>query len=169
MLALMLISIGIIFRFIPHAPNFTPVAAIALFGAMNLPNRRLSLIMPLALMIVSDLFLGMHDMVAFTWGATVLVSLIGISLKKSNKTTAALGGSLAASLVFFVVTNFGVWAMGWYPQTGAGLAQCYIAAVPFFRNFLAGTLIYSVALFGAYAIAARSLKNTKLAPALLSR
>jgi hypothetical protein len=119
MLVLLLIMVGIIFRFVPHAPNFTPIAAIALFGAMNLPNKRLSLIMPLALMIISDLFLGMHDMVAFTWGATVLVSLIGLSLKKSKKTTAILGGSLAASIVFFIVTNFGVWMMGWYPQDSA--------------------------------------------------
>jgi hypothetical protein len=169
MLALILIMIGIIFRFIPHAPNFTPVAAIALFGAMNMPNRRLSLIMPLSLMVISDLFLGMHNMVAFTWGSTVLVSLIGICFKNSNKTTAVLGGSLIASITFFAVTNFGVWFMGYYPHSPGGLAQCYIAAVPFFRNFLAGTLVYSAAFFGAYAITARSLKNTKLAPALLSR
>ena len=169
MLALLLMMVGIIFRFIPHMPNITPVAAIALFGAMNLPNRRLGLIMPLALMITSDLFLGLHNVVAFTWGATVLVSIIGLLLKNTKKTTAVIGGSLAASVVFFIVTNFGVWMMGWYPRTAEGLTQCYIAGIPFFRNFLAGTLVYAAALFGAYAVAAKSLKNTKLAHALLSR
>ena len=168
MLALLLVIVGIIFRFIPHMPNVNPVAAIALFGAAYLPNKRLALIVPLALMIISDLFLGMHDIVGFTWGATLLISIIGISLRKANKTTAVLGGSLVSSLLFFVLTNFGVWLNGWYPHTPAGLSECFIAAIPFYRNFLVSTLVYSTALFGAYEVSARFIRNSKFASALLT-
>lgn len=168
MLALILVIVGIIFRFIPHMPNVNPVAAIALFGAAYLPNKRLALIVPLALMIISDLFLGMHDIVGFTWGAVLLISVIGISFKKANKMTAILGGSLISSFVFFLLTNFGVWLNGWYPHTSAGLTECFIAAIPFYRNFLVSTLVYSAALFGAYEVSARYVRNTRFASALLT-
>ncbi len=168
MLALMLIIIGIFLRFLPHTPNVTPVAAIALFGAALLPTRRLALLVPLALMITSDLFLGLHDIVAFTWGSVILISLIGWSFKKSSKLSLVLGGSLASSALFFVITNFGVWAMGWYPSTLEGLKNCYMMAIPFFRTFLAGTLVYASALFGAYALAARLIRQTKFARVLLT-
>ncbi len=168
MLALLLVVTGIIFRFLPHAPNFSPVAAIALFAAAYLPNRRQALIVPLSLMIISDLFLGMHNVIVFTWGAILLVSLIGINFRKARKTTTVLGGSLLSSFTFFIVTNLGVWMMGWYPKTAAGLMQCYIAAIPFFRNFLAGTLVYSFILFAAYEITARFVKNTRFSSVLLT-
>jgi len=168
MLALILMMFGILFRIIPHAPNFTPVAAIALFGASFLPNRRQALIMPLALIVTSDLFLGLHDIVIFTWGSVVLVSLIGLGLRRSPKTTTVLFGSLASSVVFYLVTNFGVWAAGWYPPTPQGLLECYVAGIPFFRNFLAGTLVYSAAFFGTFALAARAIRRTSLAKALLT-
>ncbi len=168
MLAVILMMFGILFRIIPHAPNFTPVAAIALFGATFLPNRRLALIMPLALIMISDLFIGLHDIVIFTWGSVVLVSLIGLALRQRQKTTTVVFGSLASSVAFYLVTNFGVWAAGWYPPTAQGLLQCYAAGIPFFRNFLAGTLIYSAAFFGTYALAARAVRRTSLAKALLT-
>ncbi len=169
MLAMLLLITGILFRFIPHAANMTPVAAIALFGGSYLSDRRQAIILPLALMIISDLFLGLHDMVAFTWGATVLVSMIGVALRNSRTAVRFLGGTFASSLVFFIVTNFGVWSMGWYPPTPQGLAQCYVAAIPFFRNFLMGTLVYGSALFGAYALARNAVRSGQLSRALLTR
>ncbi|MFH0877497.1 MAG: DUF6580 family putative transport protein [Candidatus Omnitrophota bacterium] len=169
MLALILIVFGVALRFLPHTPNVNPVAAIALFGATMLPNKRLVLIVPLALMITSDLFLGMHDIIVFTWGSVVLISLLGLSLKKCRRSTTILAGSVLSSVIFFVITNFGVWLSGWYPMTAAGLGQCFIAAIPFFRNFTASTLFYSCVLFGTYEIAARVVQNTKLAPALLNK
>ncbi len=168
MLALILMMFGILFRIIPHAPNFTPTVAIALFGAAFLPNRRLAVIMPLALIIISDLFIGLHDIVIFTWGSVVLASLIGLGLSKGRKTTTVLFGSLASSVVFYLVTNFGVWLAGWYPPTPQGLLQCYVAGIPFFRNFLAGTLIYSAAFFVTYALAAKAVRRTAFAKALLT-
>ena len=168
MLAIILIIAGIFLRFLPHVPNVSPVAAIALFGAAYLPNKKLVLIVPLALMILSDIVLGFHDIIVYTWGAVVLISLIGLALKKSKKTSMILTGSLTSSVVFFIVTNFGVWAAGWYPQTGAGLNQCFMAGIPFFRNFLASTIVYSVVLFGAYELSAKLVRKTRFAGALLA-
>jgi len=167
MLAWILVVVGVLCRFLPHVPNVTPVAAIALFAAAHLPNRRLAIIVPLALMITSDLFLGMHNTVIFTWGSVFLISLIGIAMRQTRAITTVLAGSLFSSLVFFVVTNFGVWMAGWYPQTLQGLQACFIAAIPFFRYFLAGTLVSSIVLFGSYELAARLVKGTRLETALL--
>ena len=168
MLAIILILAGAFFRFLPHAPNVNPVAAIALFGAVTLSTKRLALIVPLCIMVLSDLFLGLHDLVAFTWGSVVLISLFGIALRGTRKTTVVLFGSLASSLAFFLITNFGVWLSGWYPLTLAGLQTCFINAIPFFRNFLTGTLAYAIVLFGTYELAARTIKNKKLVRALLT-
>ncbi|MDD5538977.1 MAG: hypothetical protein PHF12_08445, partial [Candidatus Omnitrophica bacterium] len=93
--------------------------------------------------------------------------LIGIAMRQTRTITTVLAGSLFSSLVFFVVTNFGVWMAGWYPQTPQGLQACFIAAIPFFRYFLAGTLVYSTVLFGSYELAARCVKGTRLETALL--
>ena len=168
MLALILITFGILLRFIPHIPNVSPVAAIALFGAAYLPTKRLVLIVPLALMIVSDLFIGLHDIIVFTWGSTLLISILALSFKKTNKPMTILAGSLTGSVAFFVITNFGVWASGWYPHTITGLQECFIAGIPFFRNFLASTLVYSSVLFGIYELSAKLVKNTRFSRALLT-
>ncbi len=166
MLAISLILVGILLRFMPHAANFTPVAAIALFSGAYL-KRKYAIIVPLALMAISDIFIGMHNVIIFTWGGFVLAALIG-TLIRNNKSVARIAGtSLAASLVFFVVTNFGVWLMGWYPQNLKGLVDCYVMALPFLRDFTVSTLIYSALFFFAYELIARSVKETKLAKVLL--
>ena len=167
MLAISLILVGILLRFMPHAYNFTPVAAIALFSGVYL-KRKYAIIVPLVLMAVSDLFIGMHNVVIFTWGSFILAALIGILIRKNKSAARILGGSLAASLVFFIVSNFGVWLMGWYPQNLKGLVDCYVMALPFLRDFTVSTLIYSVLFFSAYELTARLVKETKLAKVLLS-
>lgn len=167
MLAISLILVGILLRFMPHAYNFTPVAAIALFSGVYL-KRKYAIIVPLVLMAVSDLFIGMHNVVIFTWGSFILAALIGILIRKNKSAARILGGSLAASLVFFIVSNFGVWLMGWYPQNLKGLVDCYVMALPFLRDFTVSTLIYTVLFFSAYELTARLVKETKLAKVLLS-
>ena len=167
MLAISLILVGILLRFMPHAYNFTPVAAIALFSGVYL-KRKYAIIVPLVLMAVSDLFIGMHNVVIFTWGSFILAALIGILIRKNKSAARILGGSLAASLVFFIVSNFGVWLMGWYPQNLKGLVDCYVMALPFLRDFTVSTLVYSVLFFSAYELTARLVKETKLAKVLLS-
>ncbi|MBP7216990.1 MAG: hypothetical protein KBA46_06890 [Candidatus Omnitrophica bacterium] len=168
MLALSLIIIGIVLRFAPHAPNVTPVAAIALFGSVYL-KRNVALMLPLALMMVSDIFIGMHDVVAFTWGSFILTAMIGLWIKQQRTLTRIMIGSCAASLLFFVISNFGVWAMGWYPKTLQGLFDCYIMAIPFLRDFTVSTLAYSAVFFGAYEFIAQRVKGSKLAFVLLRK
>jgi hypothetical protein len=168
MLALSLIIFGILLRFVPHAPNFTPVAAIALFGGAYL-SRRNALIVPLILMIASDAVIGMHNVVLFTWGGFLLVTLLGFGLQKKTSGLKMISFSLVSSLVFFAVSNFGVWLMGWYPPTLSGLAQCYFMALPFLRDLTVSTVVYSAVFFGAYELIARSIKNEKLASVLLKK
>ena len=75
--------------------------------------------------------------------------------------------TLAGSVLFFVWTNFGVWAF-WnlYPHTLEGLVACYTAAIPFFRNTLLGDVVYSTALFGGFALAERFLPVLRDLPAV---
>ncbi|MFA5093175.1 MAG: DUF6580 family putative transport protein [Candidatus Omnitrophota bacterium] len=166
MLALSLIIIGILFRFIPHAANFTPVAAIALFAGVYL-NKKQALVVPLILMVASDLFLGMHNVVIFTWGSFALVTLLGLWAKHHKTFLGIVSTSVASSILFYVITNFGVWAMGWYPQTAKGLLDCYILGLPFLRVFSVATLVYTVVFFGAYELIAAKVRHTKLAKVLL--
>ncbi len=168
MLALSLILFGILLRFIPHAPNFTPVAAIALFGAVYL-NRRYALLLPLFLMMISDIFIGFHDAIFFTWGSFMLVVFLGFRLKEHKNPMAIISMSLLASVLFFLITNFGVWVIGWYPRTLEGLISCYVMALPFFRNFTLSTLCYVAVLFSAYELIAKRIERTKLAKALLNK
>jgi ABC-type proline/glycine betaine transport system permease subunit len=166
MLAISLIIIGILLRFIPHTANFTPVAAIALFAGVYL-NKKQALIVPLLLMVISDIFLGMHNVAIFTWGSFVLVTLIGCWAKNHKTFKGIVSSAVVSSLLFYVITNFGVWAMGWYPQTAKGLLDCYILGLPFLRNFGAATLLYTVVFFSAYELIARRVRDTKLAKVLL--
>ncbi|MCX5707707.1 MAG: hypothetical protein NTY14_01795, partial [Candidatus Omnitrophica bacterium] len=83
--------------------------------------------------------------------------------------TKVISFSLVSSLLFFAVSNFGVWLMGWYPRTTAGLVQCYAMALPFLRDFTASTLVYSAIFFGSYELIAHSIKNEKLASVLLKK
>jgi hypothetical protein len=166
MLAISLILVGILLRFMPHSANFTPVAAIALFSGAHL-KRKYAIIVPLALMAVSDLFIGMHNVLIFTWGSFVLASVLGTFIRKNKSFMQVAGMSLLSSSLFFVVTHFGVWAMGWYPQTVKGLIDCYIMGLPFLRDFTVSTLLYSALFFTAYELIARRVRETRLAKVLL--
>ncbi|MDD5116388.1 MAG: hypothetical protein PHW98_04925 [Candidatus Omnitrophica bacterium] len=166
MLAISLIVIGILLRFVPHTANFTPVAAIALFAGAYL-NKKQALIVPLLLMVISDMFLGMHNVVFFTWGSFILVTLIGHWARNHRTFKGIVGSSLVSSFLFYIITNFGVWVMGWYPQDLKGLADCYILGLPFLRVFTVATLVYTAVFFGAYEIIARRVRDTKLAKVLL--
>ena len=166
MLAISLIIVGILLRFVTHTANFTPVAAIALFAGVYL-NKKQALIVPLLLMVISDIFLGMHNVVIFTWGSFALVSLLGFWARNHKTFKGIISTSIVSSLLFYVITNFGVWVMGWYPQTAKGLLDCYILGLPFLRTFTIATLSYTVVFFGAYEFIARRVRDSKLAKVLL--
>jgi len=147
-------------RLIPHPPNVTPVAAIALFGGAFLVNRKLAYLLPLAAMLLSDVVLGLTlygKAVLFSQPVVYACLLITVAmgrLIRDRRSALNVGVvTLASSVLFFVVTNFSVWSSGHlYPRTLAGLESCYVAAIPFFRNSLAGDVIFSAVLFGGFAL-----------------
>lgn len=152
LVALIFLLAGIGLRLIPHAPNFTPIAAMALFGAVYLP-KKIAIILPLIAMFVSDIFIGFYEpkiMIA-VYGSFVLCAIIGFWLKNHKKWYNVLGGSVLASLIFFFATNFAVWAFTpWYAKTFSGIIQCYFLALPFLRNTLLGDIFFASVFFGAY-------------------
>jgi hypothetical protein len=165
MLALILLVLGIFLRLFIIAPNFSPAIALVLFGGVYL-KKQYAYIFPVALMMISDLFLGMHQLIFFTWGSLILVSLIGRWLRYHKAPTTVIGSGVGSAVVFFLITNFGVWLMGYYPQTAEGLLRCYAMAVPFFRSTVTSTIFYSVTFFGLYELAAKRLKETRFASVL---
>src|SRR5690242_7528458 len=135
MFATLLIALGVASRLVVHTPQFTAILAVAMFGGMYLKPRQ-ALIVPVALMVVTDIILGFHDTMVFTWGSMLAISAIGLWLKGHKSFVNVLSGSIVSSLLFFVVTNFGAWISPLYPHTLAGLKECYILALPFFRSTL---------------------------------
>ena len=155
-----LIVAGIALRLVPHAANFAPVGAIALFGGAIL-SPKIGWWLPLAIMILSDLVLGFHDTVLFTWAGFLLIGLFGMTLRDTRNMVRVPLGALGAAIIFYVVSNFGVWvAGGLYPHTLAGLADCYIAAIPFLKTSLLADVLFSTVLFSAYALAAKPATHT---------
>jgi len=149
---LLLILFGVTLRLLPHAPNFTPILAIALFGGFYF-TKKIALILPITAMAVSDVFIGYYasELMIAVYGSFILCVLLGLWLKKNKRWQTVLGGSLLAAIIFFFVTNFAVWAFTpWYAKTFEGIIQCYFMALPFFRNTLLGTLFYVTIFFGAY-------------------
>ena len=166
MLAYSLIILGVLSRLIVHIPNFTPVIAIALFSGTYL-KKKYAIIVPVALMAFTDLFLGFHNIMFFTWGSFALIAALGLRLKGKVNFRSVFAGSLISAILFFVVTNFGVWLVsGMYPKTLAGLANCFLMAVPFFRYTVLSTFVYSFVLFGGYELVAAKVKSIKFAQAL---
>lgn len=155
LIALVFILIGISLRFLPHPPNFSPVTAIALFGGVYF-SRKIALIVPIIVLIISDIFIGYYELtlMASVYGSFLLVVGLGFWLKKRKKWYNILGCTLFGSLLFFIITNFAVWAFTpWYDKTISGFIQCYLMALPFFKNALLGNLVFVPIFFGAYEMA----------------
>lgn len=155
-LTIIFIIIGIGFRLLPHVPNFSPLAAVALFAGVYC-NKRHGWLLPLAIYIVSDFIIGMHDTVLFTWFSMVLIYFLGRQLGKRKTAVSTLGFAVLSSALFFVITNLGVWIMGWYPHTVDGLIQCFFYALPFFRVSLLSDLVYVVIFFGSYEFLSKTI------------
>ncbi|MBI3290537.1 hypothetical protein HYZ78_04025 [Candidatus Microgenomates bacterium] len=146
----LIILIAIVLRLAPHEPNFAPITAMALFGGAYL-NSRYALIVPLAAMFVSDIFIGFHSTMPFVYASFLLSGLIGLRLRNHKNVLNVVAASFGASVLFFLITNFGVWLVGGlYPHTGSGLVQCFINAIPFFRNTVLGDFFYTGLFFGGY-------------------
>ncbi len=161
--------IGMIFaaaglRLLPHPPNFEPIAALALFGGAYADNRRWAFIVPLAAMFLSDIVIGFHALMPVVYGTFALMVYMGFALRQRRTVLPVASAALAASILFFAVSNFAVWAFSsMYPKTLQGLFSCYVAAIPFFGNTVAGNLFYTAVLFGAFALAERKIPVFALA------
>jgi hypothetical protein len=145
-------------RLVPHPPNFTPIGAMALFGGAYLGRRWLAFVAPLAALLLSDLVLGFYPEMIFVYLSVAIVVLIGHALSKRRTVLGVGAAAIASSVLFFLVTNFGVWlVMDYYPKSLPGLGACYVAALPFFQNTVAGDLFYSGLLFGGFALLERAV------------
>ena len=145
-------------RLVPHPSNFTPIGALALFGGAHLGDKRWAFLIQLAALFLSDLVIGFHGQMPVVYGVFALMVCMGFALRERRAPLPVAGLATAASVLFFVVTNFGVWALdGLYPMTFQGLVTCYVAAIPFFQNTLLGNLFYAAVLFGGFALAERKI------------
>lgn len=139
------IALVVLSRLIPHPSNFTAVGAVVVLGSMLLNSKFKVGISSLVALLISDLILGVHQTMPFTYGAVVLSVLI-LGAFKPKASWAHLGiYGLVSSLIFFLVTNFGFWMLpnAYYTQDFSGLIQAYVAGIPFFKMELLGTLFYS--------------------------
>lgn len=155
-------------RLLPHPVNFTPIGGMALFGAAYFTKKHWAFIIPLVAMFISDLIINnvVYPIVypeyynGFTlltggwyymYGAFALIAAMGLFTLKNIKLPNLIGSSLAASLIFFLVTNFGTWASGtMYPMTLSGLGMSYAAGLPYFFNTIAGDFFYVAVMFGSF-------------------
>lgn len=158
LLALAMIAIAAALRIAPHPWNFTPVGAMALFSGAILKDRRIAFAFPLLALFAGDLFTGFYKpgVMLFVYTSFLLSVLIGRWVQNHRSLGRISGATLLGAIQFFLVTNFGIWAVGnFYPHTFAGLTVCYAAGVPFFWNTLAGDAFYATLFFGSFALAER--------------
>ena len=147
-----MIVLAVASRLLPHPPNFAPITGIALFAASKLNKKIVAFLLPLFCLFVTDLILGLGWINLFVYGAFGMVSLIGMRTQRVSVQTV-----LASSVLFFIVSNLGVWLL-YYPPTLEGLITCFTLAIPFFGNTIAGDLVYTTVLFYSFS----AIKNTYL-------
>jgi hypothetical protein len=163
------VLIGAVARIIPHAPNFAPIGAMALFGGVYM-NKKQALTLPILAMIFSDFFLGFDSlpMRLSVYGSFLLAVFVGFWIKSHKASKNIVLASIFSSILFFIITNFSVWAFGsLYPRSLGGLAQSYILAIPFFRNTIFGDLFYNGVFFGGYGLAKKFVSRLNTAPLLV--
>jgi hypothetical protein len=174
-LALMIV-LAALSRLLPHPPNFSPVEAMALFGGAYFAKRWIGVVIPLIAMLSSDIVLGLINgglyLQHFTslsfllvYGCIAVSALMGFGLREKVNTLRVFGYSLAGSVLFYVVTNFGVWltatSMPGSEACIAGIVPCYVSAIPFFKWTVLGTLFYSVLMFGGFALLRMKLPSLR--------
>lgn len=144
-----LIAVAVGWRILNHEYNFAPnlelVTTAAVLAAIILGTRA-AIAVPLLAIVLSDMIIGNSKIFIFTWSAFAIIGIGAILLKKLNEQPkkqilASAAFAIASSFLFFLVTNFGVWAQGWYPPTWDGIVTCFTLAIPFYRTMLIGNLI----------------------------
>lgn len=157
-----LILCAAVSRLLPHLPNFTPLAAVALFAGFWFANRGVAMLVPLGALVVSDLVLGGYEIgVMSTVYAALVLPVAMRGILRSRLSPLRVGGAaIISSIVFYLTTNLAHWLwMHTYPLTWTGLVECYVAALPFLKYQLAGDMLWSGGLFGAYAMGTSLLRT----------
>jgi len=153
-MAYFLILAAVLLRLVPHLPNFAPITAMAIFGGAYL-NKKAAILVPLAAMLISDYFIGFYNpaVMVSVYLSFLISGILGLWLRRRKNVSNTIYTALLASVQFYAITNFAVWAFGtMYPPTPAGLLQSYVNALSFFRNTFLGDLFYVGILFGLYEI-----------------
>jgi len=140
-LILFLIFVGVMSRIYPYAPNFTPMLSIALLSGFYSKNK-FFVLLPIFIMLISDIMIGNHAIVPWVYSSFILIFALGYLIKKSSYSNIFIF-SILSSVIFFVISNLGVWFTGGYSYSFNGLIACYTAAIPFFKNTLISTVLYS--------------------------
>ena len=152
LLIIIFILLGVFTRIIPHPPNFTAIGAIALFSGAFIKEKHLAFLIPIIIMLMSDLLLGYKLMLSVYISFIAIVGL-GWFLQKKQTMKQIIHISLLASIIFFIITNFSVFlTSSMYPKNIIGLIECYTLAIPFFLNTLLSNIIYSIIMFYSFNI-----------------
>jgi len=137
-------SIGILLalaasRFIPHPPNFTSLIALSFYVPAILGRKYIPVV--IISFVFTDLIIGYHNLTFFTWGSVLIIGLISkFFLENILK---RITGALIGAVIFFTISNFGVWISGSYGYNFEGLISCYTLALPFFAYSLISTFVFS--------------------------
>lgn len=154
---LAIIIVAAILRLVINIPNVTPIAALALIGGTYINRRYLAFALPLIILLATDLIIGFYEtqVMLAVYLSFALVVGIGIILRNRVNVRNVVFASLGSSILFFIITNFAVWIGGMvaYPLNFTGLTTCYVAAIPFFKFELAGTLAFNALFFGVFYLA----------------
>tara|TARA_B100000575_G_C22876793_1_gene511231 strand:- start:217 stop:702 length:486 start_codon:yes stop_codon:yes gene_type:complete len=126
-------------RFVPHPPNFTSLIALSFYVPVLMGRKFIPAV--IISFVISDLIIGLHSTVIFTWGSVLIIGYLTKYFK--NSIFMRMAGALTGSILFYLITNFGVWSLGMYPSNINGLAQSYIMALPFFGYSIISTLLFS--------------------------
>jgi len=163
-LIFIMILIASLFRLIPleyRMANFTPVGAMALFAGAFITNKKYAILLPLSIMFITDIILqitgqhGFHLLMPWVYGSFILIVLLGRFVQKLQRgyssVVLTMVAPLLSSMLFFLITNFGVWVIG-NVHTGVSLAQCYIDAIPFYKGTVLGDVFFTALLFSSFSI-----------------
>ena len=145
-----LIIVAMLIRLFPHPANFTPILAIAIFSGALLGKKWYAFIVPILIMLLSDLVIGFHSTMWAVYLSFALVVALGMYLCKNIRFKNVFLTSIISALLFFVITNFACFLHGWYGYSFAGLMTCYEMAIPFFRMEILSTMMYATAFWGIY-------------------
>ena len=140
-------------RLIPHPPNFTPILGMAVFSGAIINKKIVAYLVPLAAMLLSDLYLGFHSGMPIIYFTLAICVLIGTFIESRVTILNSIFGITAGVLVFYLITNFTVWyGSGMYENSFSGLITCYVMGLPFLQNTFISSLIYGMGAFLIYEV-----------------